>query len=130
MEVLLQVVSFHSISSKILPFLQSDSLFTPYGVIIFYSVGLKSLSRYPLILCTPFFQTILIISLKHGNRECPFCQLPKIQLFGPIMQTFSSPGFFRPDVAPFSFLKSGRHILRTKTKLGIPLRHYALYIHR
>ena len=30
--------SFHSISSKILLFLQSDPFFTPYGVIIFYSV--------------------------------------------------------------------------------------------
>ena len=29
---------FLSISSKILLFLQSDPLFTPYGVIIFYSV--------------------------------------------------------------------------------------------
>ena len=29
---------FHSILSKILLFLQSDPLFTPYGVIIFYSV--------------------------------------------------------------------------------------------
>ena len=29
---------FHSILSKILLFLKSDPLFTPYGVIIFYSV--------------------------------------------------------------------------------------------
>ena len=33
---------FHSISSKILLFLRSDPLFTPYGVIIFYSVDAVS----------------------------------------------------------------------------------------
>ena len=35
---LLKVTQVYSISSKILLFLQSDPLITPYGVIIFYSV--------------------------------------------------------------------------------------------
>ena len=35
---LLNLVKVYSISSKILLFWQSDPLFTPYGVIIFYSV--------------------------------------------------------------------------------------------
>ena len=34
------MIKFHSISSKILLFLQSNPLFTPYGVLIFYSVVL------------------------------------------------------------------------------------------
>ena len=39
-KLVLEVVIFHSISSKILQFLQSDPLFTPYGVIIFHSVDI------------------------------------------------------------------------------------------
>ena len=43
---LLLEVSFHSISSKILLFLPNYPFFTPYGVIIFYSVNVINLHYF------------------------------------------------------------------------------------
>ena len=70
-------------SSKILLFLQSDSLLTPYGVIIFYSVDLLSSSIFSLLHFMRFFKLMSTnVSIPLSCAACLISRLRTIHLSG------------------------------------------------